>query len=298
MLEAMRATALKPALDELLARQDVAARRASDPVGYVHRFARADDQEVVGLLASSLAFGQVVTVRASIEKVLDVLGPSPARAVDAADEVELAEALRGFRHRVYRGEHVARMLARAGALRLRDGSLGRAFERLYARHGGLRPALTELAEELRGPDAPRGLGHLLASPEKGSACKRLLLYLRWMARPSDGVDLGLWNIPPSALVVPLDTHVHRIARNLGLTARNDASWRTAEEVTAALRRLDPDDPVKYDFALCHHGVSRECPSRRVDAKCGACVLRGVCVAYAGGRRATPSRTRRAEPRRP
>ncbi|MBC7172411.1 MAG: DUF2400 family protein, partial [Polyangiaceae bacterium] len=102
-------------------------------------------------------------------------------------------------------------------------------------------------------------------------------YLRWMSRPSDGVDLGLWSVAPSALVVPLDTHVHRIARNLGLTERNDASWRTAEEVTAALRELDPDDPVKYDFALCHHGVSRECPSRRDSAKCGACVLHSVCV---------------------
>lgn len=278
---------LKPALDALLARQDVAARRASDPVGYVHRFDRADDQEVVGLLAASLAFGQVVTVRTSIEKVLGAIGPRPARAVDELDERALARALRGFRHRVYRGDHVARMLARAGALRRREGSLGGAFERLYARHGALRPALADFAAELRGDDPPRGLLHLLASPEKGSACKRLLLYLRWMARPSDGVDLGLWSIPPRALVVPLDTHVHRIAQNLGLTKRKDASWRTAEEVTAALRLLDPDDPVKYDFALCHHGVSRECPSRRVDAKCGACVLRGVCVAYGRGARATP-----------
>jgi uncharacterized protein (TIGR02757 family) len=282
---------LKPALDALLARQDVAARRASDPVGFVHRYADPADREVVGLLASTLAFGQVATVRASIEKVLGALGDEPARAIEALDEDALALRLEGFRHRVYRGDHLARMLSRAGAMRAREGSLGAAFAERLSRHGELRLALADFAAELRGEDAPRGLGHLLASPEKGSACKRLLLYLRWMARPADGVDLGLWPVSPAALVVPLDTHVHRIARNLGLTSRNDASWRTAEEVTAALRRLDPDDPVKYDFALCHHGVSRDCPSRRVPAKCDACVLRGVCRQWV-----TPSGTRRARAR--
>ncbi|MCC6872784.1 MAG: DUF2400 family protein, partial [Sandaracinaceae bacterium] len=101
--------------------------------------------------------------------------------------------------------------------------------------------------------------------------------LRWMIRPADGVDLGLWaELSPSILLIPVDTHVHRIAKNLGLTERNDASWRTAEEITASLRRLDPLDPVKYDFALCHLGISRQCPSRRDPDKCDACVLRPSC----------------------
>lgn len=282
----MRPEELKPALDALLAGQDVVARRAADPVGFVHRFADPADQELVGLLAASLAFGQVVTIRASIAAVLKVLGPSPAAAVEARELADLEASLRGFRHRVYSGEHVARMLHNAGAIRRREGSLGAFFAQRYAATGELRPALTELADALRGPDAPRGLAHLVASPDKGSACKRLLLYLRFMVRPADGVDLGLWDVPPAALVIPLDTHIHRIAKNLGLTARNDASFRTAEEVTAQLRRLDPDDPVKYDFALCHHGISRECPSRRDDAKCGVCSLRPVCTAWRGtaGRR--------------
>ncbi len=101
-----------------------------------------------------------------------------------------------------------------------------------------------------------------------------------MVRPADGVDLGLWPLPTSALLVPLDTHVHRIARNLGLTQRRDASFRTAEEVTAVLRGFDPADPVKYDFALCHLGVSRECPSRPDPERCARCVLRTVCVQWA------------------
>jgi uncharacterized protein (TIGR02757 family) len=281
---------LKPSLDALLAGQDASARRAEDPVGFVHRYEGSADREVVGLLASSLAFGQVVTIRASIERVLASLGERPALAIEAMSEAALGRALAGFRHRVYRGEHVATLLWRAGRLRAREGSLGEAFERRLRAHGELRPALAELAQELRGEDAPRGLQHLMSSPEKGSACKRLLLFLRWMVRPADGVDLGLWSVPPSALLVPLDTHVHRIARNLGLTSRSDASWRTAEEVTAALRLLDPDDPVKYDFALCHHGISRACPSRRDEAKCSGCVLRGDCVQWITRRPRAAART--------
>jgi len=119
-------------------------------------------------------------------------------------------------------------------------------------------------------------------PRAGSACKRLLLYVRWMVRPADGVDLGLWPLDPTRLVIPVDTHIHRIARNLGFTERNDASWRTAEEITGALRHLERSDPVRYDFALCHMGVSRDCPSRRDPAKCRPCVLRPVCKAYRAG----------------
>jgi endonuclease III len=105
-----------------------------------------------------------------------------------------------------------------------------------------------------------------------------------MVRPADGVDLGLWPIAPSELVIPVDTHIHRISRNLGLTKRRTATWATAEEITAALRKFDPEDPVKYDFALCHLGVSRECPSRPDRAKCQQCVLQDVCSVWTTGRR--------------
>ena len=102
-----------------------------------------------------------------------------------------------------------------------------------------------------------------------------------MIRPADGVDLGLWPIAPSELVIPVDTHIHRISRNLGLTTRRTATWATAEEITAALRNFDPEDPVKYDFALCHLGVSRDCPSRAEPQKCERCLLQDVCSVWAG-----------------
>jgi uncharacterized protein (TIGR02757 family) len=114
------------------------------------------------------------------------------------------------------------------------------------------------------------------SPAAGSACKRLCMYLRWMVRPADGIDLGLWKeVSPAKLVIPVDTHIHRIGRSLGLTARRQADWRTAREITAALRLLDPDDPVKYDFSLCHLGISEGCDGT-VKSLCRECPIRELC----------------------
>jgi uncharacterized protein (TIGR02757 family) len=276
-----RLARVRERLDVLVATSDVAANLEADPLGFVHRAAPAD-REVVALVAATLAFGQVKTIRASIARVLAALGDAPAHAVDTLDEAALAARLDGFVHRVYRGRDVARMLASAGALRRAHGSLGAYFAARFEARGDLREALADLADALRGGALgdgrlpSRGLAHLVPDPRKGSASKRLLLWLRWMVRPADGVDLGLWDVPAAALVIPVDTHVHRIARNLGLTRRRDASWRTAEEITSVLRRFDPSDPVKYDFAICHLGVSRSCPSRRDEAKCATCAVRTAC----------------------
>lgn len=279
--------ALRSRLDELVRTADVVTRRANDPVDFVHRYDDPNDREVVALLAATLAFGNVVAVRRSIARVLEHLGPTPHRAID--DERRLARALKGFVHRVYRGAHVARMLASAAQVRAAHGSLGDAFATFLAqedahtpdREAAFREALARLADALRGP-APheRGLEHLVPDPRRGSACKRLVLYLRWMIRPADGVDLGLWPVDPARLVIPVDTHIHRIATNLGLTRRADASWKTAHEITTRLRVLDARDPVRYDFALCHLGVSRDCPSRRDPVRCEGCVLRTVCLRWA------------------
>jgi uncharacterized protein (TIGR02757 family) len=280
---------LKARLDELLRTYDRERHRAADPVSFVHRHADDADREVVGLLASSLAFGNVKAVRASVERVLVELGPRPAAAIEAATERELRRRLRRFVHRTWTGDDVAHLLARAAMVRREEGSLGRAFAARLARSPGLQPGLASFAAELRGSARGRGIRHLVPDPEAGSACKRLVLYLRWMVRRADGIDLGLWPIDPSVLIMPVDTHILRIGKNLGLTARNDASWRTAEEMTASLRRFDPEDPVKYDFALCHLGISRACPSRPDPALCASCVLRSVCVQWA------PPRARSTRP---
>jgi uncharacterized protein (TIGR02757 family) len=270
-------------LDALLASHDAVARVDADPVGFVHA-ADPGDREVVALLAASLAFGNVVAIRRSVGRALERLGPGPAKTVGAASTRDLERRFQGFVHRVWRGGDVARMLARAGRVRREHGSLGAAFGAHLAATGDLRESLARLSDSLRGPDPSRGLAHLVPDPRAGSACKRPLLFLRWMIRRPDGVDLGLWDAPPALLVIPVDTHVQRIARNLGLTRRRDASWRTAEEITATLRRFDPEDPVKYDFAICHLGVSRKCPSRRDPVLCADCVLRSACGRWARSRK--------------
>ncbi|MFK7985710.1 MAG: TIGR02757 family protein [Sandaracinaceae bacterium] len=265
--------ALATRLNTLVATQDKRARRDADPVSFVHRYEDPADQEVVGLVSALLAFGNVTTIRNKVEVVLAELGPRPAKGIARRG---LPNALAGFRHRVWRGEHVAALLKHAAAIRRDHGSLAGPLERALSDGAPFREAVARLADELRGDHADRGLRHLVPDPRKGSACKRLLLYLRWMCRPADGVDLGLWSVAPSHLVIPVDTHVLRIGRNLRLTERTDASWRTAEEITASLRRFDASDPVKYDFAICHLGVSRDCPSRRDNDCCARCVLQPVC----------------------
>lgn len=264
-------------------RCDVEARRASDPVAFVHGYQSLHDRELVALLASSFAFGNVTALRAKIEDALDRIGSDVTRACD--DAPALKRALRTFRHRVYRGEEVAALLLGARALQRRDGSLGASLARRYREaNGDLRAALAAWVLDIRtlgGLDRVggerRGPGHLLADPSGPSATKRIMLMLRWMIRPADGVDLGLWpDIPPAALFMPLDVHIHKLARNLGLTRRATASHLAAADITRELARLDASDPVKYDFSLCHLGMVQSCPSRKDPKKCEGCGVKVVC----------------------
>jgi uncharacterized protein (TIGR02757 family) len=279
-----RDRAILKVLDDVRARCDTEARKRSDPIEYVHRYARLEDQELVALLASALAFGNVKALRAKIEEALDLIGPDVALAAD--DAKALQATLRGFKHRLFLGEDVARLLAGARGVQRAQGSLGQALAAALASKGDLREALVVWTSAIRreggldGPTKRRGPAHILADPAKGSASKRLLLLLRWMVRPRDGIDLGLWAIDPGALVIPVDTHIHKLSRNLGFTERRDVSWRTAAEITAHLRRFDPKDPVKYDFSLCHMGMLQRCPSRRDAARCEGCGVLSVCRHWA------------------
>jgi len=295
-LSPRRAEALRPALDRFQRGYDAASRLGFDPVELPRRYPDPGDAEVVGLLSASLAYGRADLFKPRLEGVLAAMGPSPARFAEAFALAPDARAFDGFRYRFNRPEDVAALVAAAGFVRSRHGSLGTRFAALYRDADAgmasepLREALAGFAAELRGapPVGPllrrrgkRGLLHLCPDPALAGACKRWNLYLRWMVRGPDGVDLGLWKgVPPSALVVPLDTHVSRIARYLGLTDRRDLTWRTAEEITRSLRLLDPDDPVRFDFALCHHGMSGACPARRDPGCCARCPLWAFCRARA------------------
>jgi uncharacterized protein (TIGR02757 family) len=280
---------IRLALDRVRRDCDVEARLELDPVGAVHRYQRVLDRELVGLMASAVAFGNVRALRAKLEDALSRLGPDIARVAD--DPSDVATRLSGWKHRVYRAEDLTGLLVGARNIQRRSGSLGKRFASdLREASGDLRAALGAFTSAIReaGGLAERrehaGARHILADPKGASACKRLLLYLRWMIRPADGIDLGLWDIPASALLIPVDTHIHKLSQNLGFTRRKDLSWKTAEEVTSALRRFDASDPTKYDFALCHLGMLQRCPARRDVKRCEGCGVLPICRHWATGPR--------------
>ena len=240
-----------------------------DPLEYVRAQSSDADREVVGLLASGLAFGTVVQIKRSIAAVLEALGPRPAEAVAVLDPREAAARLRRFRHRWVGGRDVACLLSFAGQMCRSHGSVEAFFAKgLSPDDPDVGPALASFSARAlaldhgglyRGRRLPDGAGvrYFFPSPEKGSACKRLNLYLRWMAR-RDGVDLGVWRRPdPSQLVLPLDAHTTAIARRIRLTRYRAPGWAMALDVTRRLRALDPSDPVKYDFAFHRMGLLKK-----------------------------------------
>ncbi|HET9595841.1 MAG TPA: TIGR02757 family protein [Anaeromyxobacteraceae bacterium] len=292
-LSEARARALGPLLDRFERGFDKRARLGFDPVELPRRHADPADQEVAGLFAAALAYGRADLFKPVLERALAEMGPSPASFCERFARSP-HPAFEGFLYRFNRPADLRALAAAVGHLRREHGSLGARFAALLRETRGerepLRSALARFGRELR--EAPparaqladrgaRGLAHLLPDAALPGPCKRWNLYLRWMVRGPDEVDLGAWRgVPASALVVPLDTHLARVARYLGLTDRSDMSWRTAAEITGNLRRLDPADPVRFDFVLCHLGMSGACPLRRDPARCAVCPLSGECRAKA------------------
>lgn len=289
------AAKLAAPLDAL--RRDWEGRRLdSDPLAFPHCYADAADQELVAFLAASLAFGRVASIRASLERLLDAIGPSPRAFLAGWDGGRIA-SLDGFVHR-WVGETELRAFLRAvrGALAER-GSLGALFLAGDRGEADFVPALARFYAALRDKaGAPRGvrtrgLRFLLPDPEAGGACKRAHLFLRWMVR-KDAFDLGLWRdlsprLAPARLLLPMDTHVHRISTYLGLTARPTADLRAAREATDVLRALEPDDPVSYDWALSRLGILAECVRDFARRRCERCPVRSVCRAARRPTRAMP-----------
>lgn len=264
---ASNSSALRDVLEDLRRRYD---RRFldSDPVGIVRRFDDPEDREIVALIAAGLAYGRVASIRGSLLGLLARIGPRPARFVASFDPAQDAGRFDGFVHRFTRGRDVALLLHLVRQVKERAGSLESLFVDGDVDPGTptLGPALDAFGTRLFALDSgpftrdgavPRrdGARWLLPLPAGGSACKRSCLFLRWMVRPDDGVDCGIWSrISPSRLVLPLDTHLLRVARALGWTRRKSVGWPMALEVTARLRALDPADPTRFDFALSRLGI--------------------------------------------
>jgi uncharacterized protein (TIGR02757 family) len=294
---------LKPVLDRLYESFNY-ADSATDPIQIVRRYTRPDDREVVAFCASSLAFGRVASVLQSIERVLAIVGDEPAAYVRRFEPRRHGAAFADVVHRWTRGPDLVALLWLVRQMWDRSGSLEGFFLDGYDPGaddiGAALDSFSERALALdlktaygRVPARP-GVCYFFPRPSAGSGCKRLNLFLRWMIR-KDALDLGVWTrVSASKLIVPLDTHVIRVGRCLRLTRYTSPGWGMAREITTSLRRLDPLDPVKYDFSLCHLGMMNACgfnrgrPALAGEAPDAHCPLRGVCRPHA--RR--PRRSRR------
>jgi uncharacterized protein (TIGR02757 family) len=261
------------------------AGAVTDPIQIVRRYPRPEDQEIVGFCASALAFGRVQSVLNSIEGLLAVMGSSPAAYVRAFDPARDRRSLDHLVHRWTRGVDLAALVWILRQMLDSHGSLERFFvDGADPSAETIEPALDAFSQRACALDQRAvygrskrrpGVAYFFARPTSGGACKRLNLFLRWMVR-RDAVDLGVWrHVRPAQLIIPLDTHVIRLGRCLQLTRYTSPGWRMAADITASLRQLDPVDPVRYDFSLCHIGMMNACgyAKKQGDTQCP---LRGCC----------------------
>ena len=258
---------------------------ASDPVHIVRRYAAPDDREVVGFCAAALAFGRVASVLNSIESLLAIMGPRPAAFVRSFDPAIHRTAIDPLVHRWIRGRDLVALLLILQRMLREAGTMERFFiSGDDPAAPDIRPALDAFSVRAlqtdvtpaygRVPKRP-GVCYFFPRPSAGSACKRLNLFLRWMVR-RDAIDLGTWTlVSPSRLIIPLDTHVIRLGRCLRLTRFSTPNWKMAAEITASLRAMNVEDPVRYDFSLCHVGMMSACGYGRAQGD-RQCPLRGVC----------------------
>lgn len=246
----------KALLDDLYNRYNRREYVHPDPLEFLYGYEDVRDREIVALVASALAYGRVRQILKSVAGVLEKMG-DPLRFLAESSHTALTETFEGFKHRFTTGEELALMLGGAKDAIERYGSLEACFvSGLAADDETVFGALGRFAEAINAPceSRPTSLVPLVAA---GSACKRLHLFLRWMVR-FDEVDPGGWErVPRRKLVVPLDTHMFRICRALGMTSRNQADGKAAIEITRAFGVMEPEDPVKYDFALTRLGIRDE-----------------------------------------
>jgi uncharacterized protein (TIGR02757 family) len=291
---------LRARLDALVTTFDISTIEP-DPLQVVHRFSNPRDQEIAALIAAAFAYGRASVVVANAGTVLARMKPSPYEYLVNFDRAEAGQRFAGFTHRFHKTRELVELLERMAWVVAEYGSLGEAFRACYdERDGDIGPSLVRFVDLLTGagswqlaagskkrnldlrqlPAASRepskSLEYLLPSPARGSACKRMNLFLRWMVRRTSP-DLGIWTfVDPSKLLMPVDTHIHRIATFLGLNTRKSADWKAARQITDALARFDAGDPVRYDFALCRLGILDLCSRKRRKENCDVCMLRDAC----------------------
>lgn len=221
-----------------------------DPVKYVHAFNNPEDKEIVGFIVSTLSLGRIDQIFKAMDKLLKVIGEKPSEFF--REEKSFHGFLRGFSYRFFKDEDIEDLFRWISEVIKKYGRIKNLFFTYWNLEKNLKIAIHNFVSETRIRNSL-----LLPDPLNGSPCKRLNMFLRWMVRRDD-VDTGLWSeIGTSSLIIPLDTHISQIGRTLGFTQRKCNDWKTAEEITEALKEYDPLDPIKYDFSLCRANIEKE-----------------------------------------
>lgn len=269
---------LKETLDRLYKSYDFKERISNDPIEFPHQFKRPQDIEIAGFIASCFAYGRVDLFKPVIRKILAVMGESPHDFILNFSAKRQKKLFSGLKYRFNSSDDIICLIYALNVMLQQYGSIESLFGGYYKDEDpDIGNGLTGLVATIPDIDTssvygknvkPGGFLQFFPSPAKGSACKRMNLFLRWMIRDKD-IDFGLWErIPKNKLVIPLDTHIARMSRCLGFTKRSSQDWKMAVEITGALKLFDPKDPLKYDFALCHQGISKVCNKM----KCADCTL--------------------------
>lgn len=228
----------------------------ADPISVPHSFTHPVDREIAGFLAATIAWGNRRAIVQSAHRMMRYMDNAPEDFVRNATEADM-EYLRTYVHRTFNGVDFQDFVRGMRHIITEWGSVGNYFETRYEEHGDLRPVFSDFRRDFFAVEHDPHCEKHLSSIDKGAACKRLCMYLRWFVRHDDrGVDFGMWRrIPMSALYMPLDIHTGRMGRNLGLLNRKQSDWKAVEELTASLRELHADDPVRYDYSLFGLGIS-------------------------------------------
>lgn len=249
-----------------------------DPLQFVYKYRRKADMEIVAFLASALAYGRVGQIEKSLTDLFGRMGNSPFEYAQNFNGGQ-KEKLKSFKHRFTSGNDISDLLELLQAALSRFGSIEELFMQGYSDGDkNIIPALSRFCDSLTAAhngQTSRSLRYLFAAPARGSACKRLNLFLRWMVRDDD-VDTGLWRaIDKAKLIVPVDVHMARLCKILGFYDRKSISLSTALEITDSFRQIEPADPVKYDFALSRIGIVENC-NGNFRPECEVCELYELC----------------------
>lgn len=278
-----RLVIIKDVLEKLYSKYNHRDVIKPDPLQFVYRYDNPPDMEVAALLAADLAYGRVEQIQNSLTNLFRRMGESPYAFVRGFGKAE-QKSLKGFKHRFTIDQDISDLLMLLKKVLNKYAGIEEFFIKGYnTRDINIVPALSKFCNSLldmyaaeHNPKTSRGLKYLLVNPAKGSACKRLNLFLRWMVRDDD-VDTGLWkSIDKTKLIVPVDVHMGRLCKILGLYNRKVVSLTTAIKITEGFAEIEPADPVKYDFALSRIGIVENC-NGRFHAKCESCELFGFCI---------------------